>query len=179
MIERGIHAFRGQGVLLLQGPVGPFFSRLAQDLELAGARVSKVNFNAGDSLFYRRGAFSFKGAMADWPAWLDALLEQQEIDVILLFGDCRPIHVVAHETAMRRGLEIGVFEEGYLRPHYMTFERHGVNGHSQVPRQPSFYLSQPEVARPRRQALGNTYWHMAWWALLYFAVGSLGEPWFP
>ena len=69
MIERGIHAFRGKGVFLLQGPVGPFFSRLAHDLELAGARVSKVNFNAGDRLFYRRGAFSYRGAMADWPAW--------------------------------------------------------------------------------------------------------------
>ena len=179
MIERGIHAFRGQGVLLLQGPVGPFFSRLAHDLQLAGARVFKINFNAGDRLFYRRGAFSFKGAMAEWPAWLDALLDRLDIDVILLFGDCRPIHVVAHEIAMRRGLEVGVFEEGYLRPHYMTFERHGVNGHSQVPRQPSFYLAQPEAARPRRRDLGNTYWHMAWWAFLYFSIGSLGKPWFP
>lgn len=34
--------------------------------------------------------------------------------MILLFGDCRPIHVVAHETAMRRGLEIGVFHDQHL-----------------------------------------------------------------
>lgn len=52
MIEQGMGAFRGRNVLLLQGPVGPFFSRLAHDLELAGASVHKVNFNAGDSLFY-------------------------------------------------------------------------------------------------------------------------------
>ncbi|MDM0021734.1 capsular polysaccharide export protein, LipB/KpsS family [Variovorax saccharolyticus] len=113
MIERGIHAFRGKGVLLLQGPVGPFFSRLAHDLELAGATVFKVNFNAGDCLFYRRPAFSFKGTMAEWPAWLEALLERLDIDVLLLFGDCRPIHAAARQVAAKRGLEVGVFEEGY------------------------------------------------------------------
>ena len=179
MIERGIQAFRGKGVLLLQGPVGPFFSRLAHDLEIAGATVFKVNFNAGDCLFYRRPAFSFHGDMADWPAWLEALLERLDIHVLLLFGDCRPIHVAAHEIAERRGLEVGVFEEGYLRPHYMTFERHGVNGHSQVPRSPEFYLDQPEASRPRHTEPGNTYWHMALWAFLYFSIGSLGKPWFP
>jgi len=179
MIARGIHAFRGKGVLLLQGPVGPFFCRLAYDLELAGARVYKVNFNAGDWLFQRRNAFSFRGEMAEWPEWLEALLERLGIDVVLLFGDCRPIHVAASEVAMRRGLEVGVFEEGYLRPHYITFERHGVNGNSHVPRTPEFYLDQPETTRPRSKDLGNTYWHMALWAFLYFTVGSFGRPWFP
>lgn len=164
---------------MLQGPVGPFFRRLAHDLELAGATVHKVNFNAGDWLFQRRNAFSFRGEMADWPQWLEALLERLDIDVVLLFGDCRPIHVAAREVAMRRGLEVGVFEEGYLRPHYITFERHGVNGNSQVPRTPGFYLDQPETSRPRSKELGNTYWHMALWAFLYFTVGSFGKPWFP
>lgn len=120
MIERGIQAFRGKGVLLLQRPVGPFFSRLAHDLEAAGATVFKVNFNAGDWLFYRRPAFRFKGAMAKWPAWLEALLKRLDVDVVLLFGDCRPIHVAAHRIAMGRELEAGVLEEGHLRPHYMT-----------------------------------------------------------
>ena len=40
--------FCGKRVLLLQGPVGPFFSNLAHDLRHAGAEVLKVNFNAGD-----------------------------------------------------------------------------------------------------------------------------------
>lgn len=164
---------------MLQGPVGPFFSRLAHDLELAGATVFKVNFNAGDCLFYRRPAFLFKGDMADWPAWLDALLERFDIAAVLLFGDCRPIHASARQVAAKRGLEVGVFEEGYLRPHFMTFERHGVNGHSHVPRAPEFYLRRPAAHRPQRSELGNTYWHMALWAFLYFTIGSLGKPWFP
>lgn len=179
MIKAGIAAFQGKAVLLLQGPVGPFFCWLAHDLEAAGAVVHKVNFNAGDWLFYRRPAFSFKGATSEWPAWLEDLLTRLRIDVVLLFGDCRPIHVAAHQIAARRGLEIGVFEEGYLRPHFMTFERDGVNGHSPVPRDPAFYLDQPEMPRARMQDVGNTYWHMALWAFLYFTIGSLGRPWFP
>lgn len=178
MIEQGIHAFRGKSVLLLQGPVGPFFSRLAHDLELAGATVHKVNFNAGDCLFYRRPAWRFKGSLAEWPAWLEDLLMRLGIQVVLLFGDCRPIHVAAHKIAQNNGIEVGVFEEGYLRPHFVTFERHGVNGYSQVPRDPDFYLKNSEIPRGKPKELGNTYWHMALWAFLYFSIGSLGKPWF-
>ena len=39
-------------VLLLQGPIGPFFRNLGDDLIQAGATVHKINFNGGDWLFY-------------------------------------------------------------------------------------------------------------------------------
>ena len=42
-----------ESVLLLQGPVGPFFSRIAEDLSQRGFVVHKINFNGGDKLFYR------------------------------------------------------------------------------------------------------------------------------
>ncbi len=67
MIEKGISTFRGERVLLLQGPVGPFFRRLADDLTRAGAQVFKVNFNGGDWLFYQNGAFNYHGRLEDWP----------------------------------------------------------------------------------------------------------------
>ena len=51
MLSEGLEQFSGKRVLLLQGPVGPFFALLAQDLREAGAEVFKVNFNAGDCLF--------------------------------------------------------------------------------------------------------------------------------
>ncbi len=44
--------FTGKRVLLLQGPVGPFFWNLSKDLQKRGADVFKFNFNAGDALFY-------------------------------------------------------------------------------------------------------------------------------
>lgn len=178
MIEKGISTFRGERVLLLQGPVGPFFRRLADDLTLAGAQVFKVNFNGGDWLFYRDGAFNYRGRMEDWPKYFGALLDQLNVDVVMLFGDCRPIHKLAHEIAHRRGLEIGVFEEGYIRPDYVTLERFGVNDHSLIPREASFYSKAPVARLDRPIPLGNTYWYAVLWALLYYFAAGLLKPLF-
>lgn len=177
MLDRGLEQFAGRRVLLLQGPVGPFFARLAKDLGRAGAQVFKVNFNAGDWLFYPRDALNYRGTMKDWPGWFEALIARLNIDAVLLFGDCRPIHRVAHAIAARKGLEIGVFEEGYVRPDYITLERFGVNGNSQLPREPEYYKWKPPLVPPKRE-VGNAYWHMVWFGFCYFTMGALGWPWF-
>lgn len=178
MIAQGIQAFAGKRVLLLQGPVGPFFARLAADLRAVGATVFKVNFNAGDCLFYPRQAVRYTGTMQAWPDWLQARLQDWRVDVLFLFGDCRPIHAAAHAVAERLGVEVGVFEEGYVRPDYVTLERYGVNGRSQLPRVPDAYA--PEVpALPPQQRVAMPYWHMVFWGFCYFGVGALGRPWFP
>jgi capsular polysaccharide export protein len=177
MLNRGLEQFSGRRVLLLQGPVGPFFARIGKDLRNAGAEVFKVNFNAGDLLFYPAAAFNYRGPMEEWPAWFEALIGRLRIDAVFLFGDCRPIHSVAHAIAAQHGLEIGVFEEGYVRPDYVTLERCGVNGHSRLPRNPEYYQSKAP-AGPPKCAVGNTYWHMVWYGIWYFMVGALGKPWF-
>lgn len=41
-----------ENILLLQGPVGNFFLRLADWLTANGKTVHKFNFNAGDDYFY-------------------------------------------------------------------------------------------------------------------------------
>ena len=121
--------------LLLQGPVGPFFTRLARELVREGVGVTKVNFNAGDALFYRGpGAVAFRRPAEEWPAFARALIEQRGIDAVFLFGDCRPMHVQAVAIARELGIPVWVFEEGYLRPHFITLEEHGVNGYSRMPR---------------------------------------------
>ena len=178
MIKSGISVFRGERVLLLQGPVGPFFRRLAQDLTIAGAQVFKVNFNGGDWLFYPDEAFNFRGRMDDWPVYFEALLDQLDVDVVLLFGDCRPIHKQAHKIAHRRGVEIGVFEEGYIRPDHVTLERFGVNDHSLIPREPGFYSNVLISAIERPILLGNTYWYAVLWAVLYYFAAGLLKPLF-
>lgn len=177
MIERGISEFRGERVLLLQGPVGPFFRRLADDLTLAGAQVFKVNFNGGDRLFYP-GAFNYCGRMEEWPKYFEALLDQLNVDIVMLFGDCRPIHKLAHKIAHRRGLEIGVFEEGYIRPDYVTLEQFGVNYHSLIPREPGFYMKLQAPTFDCPIALGSTYWHAVLWAVLYYFAAGLLKPFF-
>jgi capsular polysaccharide export protein len=177
MISQGIQAFANKRVLLLQGPVGPFFSRLSRDLEAFGAQVYKVNFNAGDWLFYPLKAINYRGSIEDWPEFFKPLIERLNIDVIFLFGDCRPIHKAAHSIALERGLEIGVFEEGYVRPDYVTLERYGVNGYSQLARDPEYYVSE-NIDIPQRLPVENAYWTMVWYGFLYYAIGSLGKPCF-
>jgi capsular polysaccharide export protein len=178
MINQSTEALAGKRVLLLQGPVGPFFTRLAADLKSAGATVFKVNLNGGDWLFYPSGALNYRGTMEAWPAWLEEQLRRLEIDVVFLFGDCRPIHEVARVRAMRLGIELWVFEEGYVRPDYVTLERFGVNGYSKLPRVSDAYREElPAV--PREQAVGNAYWPMVLFGCLYFLFGALGRPFFP
>ncbi|WP_423455408.1 hypothetical protein [Ottowia sp. VDI28] len=122
--------FAGKRILLLQGPVGPFFWNLAKDLRSADATIFKFNFNAGDWLFYPRGASSFRGELPQWPAVLEAFIVEHQIDAVLIFGDCRPVHRCVPALTERLGCALGVFEEGYLRPDHVTFEPRGVNGHS-------------------------------------------------
>ena len=178
MLTSSLNQFKGKRILLLQGPVGPFFKRFAIDLEQAGAQVFKVNFNGGDWLFYPFKAFTFRGGMEDWPAYLEALFDQLNIDAVLLFGDCRPVHRMAHEIAHRRGLEIGVFEEGYTRPNHITLERFGANGNSLIPRNPIFYLNNPMPSLEPPQPVGNTFWFTALWAVLYYLAAGLLKPFF-
>ena len=174
----GLDAFRGKRVLLLQGPVGPFFWRLSRDLRWAGAKVCKVNFNGGDWLFYPTGAIAFRGRMDEWPAFFERLLDERKIDTVLFFGDCRPIHALVQTVAKRRGIEIGVFEEGYLRPDNITLEKAGVNGYSDIPASPIFYLNKACGPSPETMPVGNTFPYVVLWAMLYYLASALLYPLF-
>ena len=50
----------------------------------------------------------------------------------MLYGDTRPIHAQAVAEARARGLTVHVFEEGYMRPCWVTYERGGTNGNSRL-----------------------------------------------
>ena len=176
MIDRGLTGFRHRRVLMLQGPIGPFFNRLASDLREAGAVVFRVCFNGGDRLFTRRrhfdGIFDYRGTMDDWPARFQALVTEHRIDTILLFGDCRPIHLPAITVAQRLALEIGVFEEGYLRPDFITIERDGVNNHSTLPKNPAFYRAVEAPPAAPTAPLGSTFGSATLWGMLYYCAAS-------
>ncbi|MGB5864126.1 MAG: capsule biosynthesis protein CapA [Sulfitobacter sp.] len=120
--------------LFLQGPHGPFFNRLGKMLRAAGADVWRVGFNAGDRAFWfhPRSYIPYRGTVADWAETLNALLDQKSVTDIVLYGDTRPIHAAAVEEARARGLTVHVFEEGYMRPYWITYERGGTNGNSRL-----------------------------------------------
>ena len=47
--------------------------------------------------------------------------------------------------ALKLKIEIFVFEEGYVRPHYITLEKYGVNDYSRLSKDPKFYLKQKKI----------------------------------
>ncbi|MDU8911208.1 capsular biosynthesis protein [Aestuariicoccus sp. MJ-SS9] len=120
--------------VFLQGPHGPFFNRLGKMLRKTGAEVWRVGFNAGDRAFWfhPQSYIPFTGAAAAWPAAFAELIETRGVTDIVLYGDTRPIHAQAVEEARTRGLNVHVFEEGYMRPYWVTYERGGSNGHSRL-----------------------------------------------
>lgn len=120
-----------RNALLLQGPIGPFFSRFATDLTDRGFNVTKINFNGGDKFFHRSTAsIDYTGTLDNWEAWIERILINRKIGRIYLFGDCRSYHKIASNVAKRLNVRVFVFEEGYLRPNFITLEENGVNGHS-------------------------------------------------
>ena len=120
--------------LFLQGPHGPFFYKLGKMLRAAGSDVWRVGFNAGDRAFWFQPStyIPYRGTVEDWPETFVDLLEAKGVTDIVLYGDTRPIHAEAVEAARDRGLMIHVFEEGYMRPYWVTYERGGTNGHSRL-----------------------------------------------
>jgi capsular polysaccharide export protein len=120
--------------LCLQGPHGPFFHQLAKMLRCAGATVWRVGFNAGDRAFWfdKNSYIPYQGTPDDWPDTFAELIASKGVTDVVLYGDTRPIHARAVDIAKAAGLTVHVFEEGYLRPFWVTYEREGANGHSRL-----------------------------------------------
>jgi len=118
-------------VLLLQGPVGPFFDRLTKWLSNRGSEVRRVAFQAGDE--FDCGAtrpIRFTATLDEWPSFFSNLLDQLATDCVVLFGQSRRYHQDALTIAKARGIAVVVMEEGYFRPGFGTMELDGVNGYS-------------------------------------------------
>lgn len=139
-------------VLMLQGLMGPLFRRLGQGLTKAGHEVYKINFNGGDRLYWRLpNGIDFLGTLEEWPEAFAQILADKQITDVILFGDCRDHHMAATKVCRELRIPVHVFEEGYIRPDWVTFEQGGVNGHSTLPRDPRWYLSEAAKLSPVRE----------------------------
>lgn len=148
---------QGRSFLFLQGVCSPFYPRLGQRLAAEGHRVVKVQFNGGDTLYWKRDCgpvHTFRAPQHELPAFIESLWERYGITDQIVFGDRRPVHRPAIEAAPAQGIRTHVFEEGYFRPFWITLEREGVNGHSLLPQDPTWFLETgrrlPELPAPRR-----------------------------
>jgi capsular polysaccharide export protein len=175
---------RARVFLFLQGPHGPFFHQLGARLAAAGAIVRRVGFTAGDRAFWpdRTSYLPFTGPQSDWPKRLDEILRDQCVTDLVLYGDTRPIHAHAITRGRALGLTIHVFEEGYLRPSWLTYERGGSNGNSRLMRigidQMRRVLPEAPATPPVPARWGETRQHV-WYGALYHACLLAGRAVYP
>lgn len=164
--------------LFLQGPPGPFFARLGKALSAKGHAVHRINLNGGDRKSWPVGATDYRHSADRWPRFFEDFVKAHGITDLILFGDCRPLHSAAHGIAKLNHLRIHVFEEGYIRPDWVTLEVDGVNGNSTLSKDPNWYL---ETAKslpplPTHPGIASSFKRRASEAFAYYTMGVL-ESW--
>ena len=155
--------------LFLQGPPGPFFLDLGRELKKLGHGVYRVNLSGGDLFDWCEGATNYRGTMSNWPMYFDRFVRTNQVTDLIVYGDCRPVHQAAMRMAKLRGVRVFVFEEGYIRPDWMTLERDGVNGYSPFDRDPDLIMAAsnwlpeipdlPPITAEFRRRARDSYWH--------------------
>ena len=136
---------KNKNILFLQGPMGTFFKELDLYFRKYGANTFKITLNTSDWFFSNRdNTYPFKGKQEEWESFIEDFLKKKEIDKIFLFGDCRFYQSNAIHIATKLKIDIFVFEEGYIRPDFITMERYGVNNFSKISRDANFYSNLDE-----------------------------------
>jgi capsular polysaccharide export protein len=167
--------------LFLQGPPGPFFWHLSERLRALECGIFRINLNGGDQADWPGKATNYRGTRRKWTLFIDRFLSEHAITDLVLFGDCRPLHVAAHRMARLRKIDVQVFEEGYIRPDWLTLEPSGVNGYSSLPRDPKWYLEEARTLPPLpwRPKITASFNRRARDAFNYYSRVLLSRPLYP
>ncbi len=161
-------------ILLLQGPMGPFFKHLAHTLTLLDHELWKVNFNGGDQIFSSgMSTINYTGGTEFWAYFLRKTLVTKDIQVIIGYGDCRIYHRIAKKVAKRLQIPIYFFEEGYFRPNFITFEKNGVNNNSTLPRTSDFYKFLEPTANRKEISIGYDFHWRIIFSIIYYLSTKL------
>lgn len=140
--------------LFLEGPHGPFFKKLQNKLMSFGYRCHSIALNGGYCIDGKLNTHIYSGSLENWSFYLTCFLKKHNITDILLYGDKRSYHSIAINVAKNlniynnkvssistcpsSSIRIWCFEEGYVRPGYVTLEENGNNTNSLVP----FYFNE-------------------------------------
>lgn len=160
--------------LFLQGPASPFFPRLADALLDDGHAIDRINFTAGDALFWgRRRSLRFDDDFAGLESFLEGCCVSLGFTDLVLFGDHQPAHQTALLVARKLGIRSLVFEQGYFQPHWITLEAGGVNGHSPLPRDPKWYREVgPRISPIAPQSFAEPTWTRAAYDVAYHLANA-------
>lgn len=170
----------GKTVFFLQGPMGSFFSRLDKQMRKQGAITYKIALNAGDWFFANKdNVIVYRDTPEKWGQFIHAFFKRHKVDYIFLFGDCRYYQRIAISIGKELGIQVFVFEEGYIRPDYITLERFGVNHFSKIPRNRAFYDQLHPLITSLPKPMHNSYSRMVISAILYYLLGNIFHFIFP
>jgi capsular polysaccharide export protein len=132
--------------LFLQGNASWFFKRLGLALAERGHGVRRINICGGDWWFWGDWqAEDVTGPPSAVGGHAGRVMDREAITDLILHNDTRRVHLDTIREARARGITPWVFEEGYLRPHWLTLEAGGINGYSPLPKDAGWY--QAEAAR--------------------------------
>ena len=140
-------------VLLLMGPLGSFFARLANHLEARGAHLTKLSFPLHEFGFPAYQRVAYDGPMDDYKSFLRSLILDRGIRHLFMYGDFIDPHRLAielvremnAENALPHTIEPWVFELGYVRPNYVSLELERVNARSNLNLPTDFYRDLPPI----------------------------------
>ncbi|MDR0580397.1 MAG: capsular biosynthesis protein [Campylobacteraceae bacterium] len=164
-----------KNILFLQGPMGTFFKRVDKLFRKKGAKTYTLALNAADWFFSNKdNATRYKGTPENWGRFIKDFLIEKPIDIIFLFGDCRFYHKIAIKMADKLNIKVFVFEEGYIRPDYITLEKYGVNGNSKLPISKEFYKNLPDISEQSKVLpMKNSPYNMVISATIYYLIANI------
>ena len=168
--------------LFLQGPISPFFPKLADALEARGHRTLRINVCFGDFLFWRRpGAVNYRGLPSLWPSFIRDFLRREKVTDIVLLGEQRFYQKEASAAARELGIDITVTDFGYLRPDWITLESDGMSGLSRFPRDPDAIRALARDAEPPSlaQRYTDNFRNQAIWDVMFHLSNTICRPVFP
>jgi len=168
-----------KNILFLQGPMGNFFKNVAIYLEKKGANTFFLGFNLADWFFSYKNYTAYKGKVEDFEEFFERFLEKNRIDKICLLGDCRIYHKKAIKIANKKRIDVYVFEEGYVRPDFVTCEKWGVNNFSLIPRKKEFYENLKEIDIKKIKPANPSFFKMALSATIYYILAYIGKIFYP
>lgn len=176
-IPRARSDFHERRFLIVSAPFGPFSTILADTLEARGAQVRRMIFNAGDAFDWRRpGGVRFRASPESWRS--EARVVLKDYTDIVIFGEGGIYNRAVLDLADEISARVWVLENGYFRPDWVTIERNGVNGSSQLPRSREGYLSLPPDPSPVRP-VGKILPHHVANISLYHLAQVAGAAMFP
>ncbi|MCS7231525.1 MAG: capsular biosynthesis protein [Elusimicrobiota bacterium] len=98
-----------------------------------------------------------------------------------MFNDSFYIHRLVKDVINKLNIDISlyVFERGYIRPNFITFEKDGVNGNSKLPKDPNSYRNYRSCYRfmPYPVKGEDLYWYF--YSVLFFLFYIILYPFFP